>query len=617
MAKQFTRRDVLRAGIAGGAALAAPSLAIDELVQRALAVAPSGAGRLEDIEHVVIFIQENRAFDHYFGTYKGVIGFGDPNAIPGVFAQPGYPVAGFGGQLSPFHLDTYNNGDCTNDPSHDWGPQHRSWHGGRMDAWVSEHIKTNQLADGSLTMGYYTRRDLPFYHALADGFTICDRYHCSVIGPTDPNRLYSLSATLDPDGTRGGPILATSVTRLNRLGKLRWTTMPEQLRERGVSWKVYATPDANLLDNVLPFFAQYLADPGLLIPATTPTFPGTLELDVANGTLPQVSWVLANNVQAEHPPAPVTAGEAAAASLVGTLTSNPDVWAKTALFITYDENGGFFDHVPPPVAPPGTPGEYLTVKPLPDANNSYSGDAQSIAGPIGLGFRVPMLVVSPFARGGFVSSDVFDHTSLLRFLETRFGAEVPNLTSWRRSVTGDLTSAFNFAAPDVSIPALPPALLLDPRALTSSACVGDVPGLITENSNGTLDKVPIDTRYHYPVPLPNTVPAQEPGSPRRPSGLVGATAAIGGGPALNIRISHVPRKRGHAGFRAVVEVGGSGQVKFVHVRVNGRLIFRTSRRRSGVFIHAARLRAGDNRLTAVVRDTAGHQATAVAHFKHA
>src|SRR5205085_9983779 len=126
-----------------------------------------------------------------------------------------------------------------------------------------------------------------------------------------------------------------------------------------------------------------------------------------------------------------------AADVLNTLVSNPSLWAKTALFITYDENGGFFDHVPPPTPATGTAGEYLTVSPLPS-------DAGGVTGPIGLGFRVPTLVVSPFSRGGYVSSGVFDHTSLLRFIETRFGAEVPNLSAWRRSVTGDLTRAFNF-----------------------------------------------------------------------------------------------------------------------------------------------------------------------------
>ena len=111
--------------------------------------------------------------------------------------------------------------------------------------------------------------------------------------------------------------------------------------------------------------------------------------------------------------------------MIGTLVSNPEVWAKTVLFIMYDENDGFFDHVPPPTPPPGTPGEFLTVDPLP-------ASAYGVAGPIGLGFRVPMLVVSPFSRGGYVCSDIFDHTSQLRFLETRFGVQAPNISAWRR-----------------------------------------------------------------------------------------------------------------------------------------------------------------------------------------
>ncbi|TMB86941.1 MAG: phospholipase, partial [Chloroflexi bacterium] len=163
-------------------------------------------------------------------------------------------------------------------------------------------------------------------------------------------------------------------------------------------------------------------NPQLAANAFGPTFPGDFQADVAAGTLPQVSWVLAPLVQTEHPPAPVTYGEKAAYDVFSALTSNPGVWAKSALFITYDENGGFFDHVPPPTAPAGTPGEYVTVPTLPSA-------AEGIRGPIGLGFRVPQLVVSPFSRGGFVCSKVFDLTSPLLFLERRFGAEVPNLSA--------------------------------------------------------------------------------------------------------------------------------------------------------------------------------------------
>ncbi len=172
--------------------------------------------------------------------------------------------------------------------------------------------------------------------------------------------------------------------------------------------------------------------------------------DVQRGHLPQVSWLLLGLGQTEHPGfSSPQAGQTGARQVVEALVSNPKLWRKTALFITWDENGGFFDHVAPPTAPKGTKGEYLTVSQLPQA-------AGGIRGPIGLGFRVPMLVVSPFSRGGLVCSDTFDHTSTLRFLETRFRVPVPNLSRWRRRTTGDLTGAFNFAArPKYAKPALP------------------------------------------------------------------------------------------------------------------------------------------------------------------
>jgi phospholipase C len=173
--------------------------------------------------------------------------------------------------------------------------------------------------------------------------------------------------------------------------------------------------------------------------------------DLAGNRLPQVSWLLAGVLDSEHPGfSTAVQGEIVARQIVEALISHPKIWARTALFITWDENGGFFDHVAPPTPPKGTKGEFLTAPAVP-GSTATSG----IAGPIGLGFRVPMLVVSPFSRGGLVCSDTFDHTSTLRFLEKRFGVEVPNLSAWRRSVTGDLTSAFNFAAaPKVSRPSL-------------------------------------------------------------------------------------------------------------------------------------------------------------------
>ncbi len=514
MAKAVTRRQFVRTGAAVGASM----FAYNELIGRALANPPH-CGQLKDIEHVVILIQENRAFDHYFGSYRGVTGFADPNALTlsdgsglTVFAQPGYPGGYDGGHLYPFHLDSYHNGECTNDINHSWGPQHTYWDSGKMDGFVTGHLAADGTANGPLTMGYYTRSDLSFYYALADAFTICDQYHCSVIGPTDPNRLYSMSAWLDPAGTQGGPILSTSSTRVERFSTLSWTTYPEQLQAKGISWKVYGNPDGNFGDNVLPYFKQYWSNPLLTANALTPNYPVTFKADVAAGTLPQVSWVLANLIDSEHPPAPELYGEAVVADILNTLVSNPAVWAKTALFITHDENGGFFDHVPPPTAPADTAGEYITANPLPS-------DASGVAGPIGLGFRVPLLIVSPFARGGLVSHNTFDHTSLLRFLETRFGAEVPNLSAWRRAAVGDLTSAFNFVKVDTSVPSLPQPSRLDSR-VTLSTCATSAPiDLVTSQTN-SLQLLEETLVTNYPVTVNTSAPPQEHGSAPAPSGPV-------------------------------------------------------------------------------------------------
>jgi phospholipase C len=516
----MTRRELMRVGAAGGAALGVSALAYDSLIVRALAAAkPCPTATLNDIEHFVILIQENRSFDHYFGSYRGVTGFADPHVLRlddgsglTIFAQPGYAGGYKGDHLYPFHINSYSNGECTNDINHSWGPQHTYWDGGRMDGFVTGHLQADGAANGPLAMGYYTRADLQFYYALADAFTICDQYHCSVIGPTDPNRLYSMSAWLDPAGTQGGPILSTSTSRVERFGTLTWTTMPEQLQARGIGWKVYSSADGNFGDNVLPYFKQYQTNPTLAANALAPSYPGTFQTDVASGNLPQVSWVLAPLVESEHPPAPPQFGEAVVADVLNTLVSNPSVWAKTALLITYDENGGFFDHVPPPVAPAGTKGEYLTASPLPS-------DASGVVGPIGLGFRVPMLVVSPFSRGGFVCSDVFDHTSTLRLLEARFGAEVPNLSAWRRSVTGDMSSAFNFARVDTSVPALPQPSVADPR-VTSSSCALGAPLDLASPSNTSLDQLEATVVPPYPATVNSSPPKQESGSAPAPSGDV-------------------------------------------------------------------------------------------------
>jgi phospholipase C len=493
MSAELTRRQLIRGGAAAGAMAALYAGSPNSILRKALAVKPSPCPTLSDIDHIVILMQENRSFDHYFGTYPGVQGF-DQNRYHKIFAQSGYDAPGFNGVLMPFHFDSFDSqGECTNDISHEWGTQHRSWDGGAMDRFYLEHKAANGPDAGASTMGYYKRSDLEFYYALADAFTLCDSFFSSVIGPTDPNRLLAMSGTLDPAGTNGGPLLETLVVqRASKAGAFTWTTMPEQLQARGIDWKVYTSPSLGFFQNVLPYFRNFQTNPELKARGITPTYPNDFNADLAAGNLPQVSWVLPQITHDEHPPygAPV-AGEYETAQLLSALSADPARWARTALILTYDENGGFFDHLPPPTPGAGTAGEFVTVPNLPAA-------AEGIRGPIGLGFRVPTLIASPLSRGGFVCSDVFDHTSVLRLLEARFGAEVPNLSAWRRSVTGDMTSAFNFAGPDASVPSLPSPSLSDPRLTTGTCTTGG--------------------GKSYPVP-PNSNPTQEPGKRKPPSGV--------------------------------------------------------------------------------------------------
>jgi len=464
-ATRVSRRKLLQAGalLGTGAVLRGGAPYPLRLVAQAASTKPAGSD-LGAVEHVVFLMQENRSFDHYFGSYRGVRGFDDHTEHSyGAFAQP-YPANESDrptGVVLPYHMDTTTSmSECTEDLSHTWGAEHKCWNGGRMDSFVKVHTSPEYEgpAAGLHTMGYYTRSDIPYYYALADAFTICDAYHCSVMGPTHPNRLMSVSATIDPAGDHGGPILVTDSSP-GAMWSVVWTTMPEVLEDAGISWKAYSSPEASPAysgaagfawgDSVFPYFKSYKSPTSPLYQkAFLPTYPEEFVADVQSGELPAVSWIISETGYDEHPPSAASWGEYFTSMAIRALSSNPEVWAKTVLFIMYDENDGWFDHVPPPVPPRGTSGEYVTKHPLP-------ADAEGIDGPIGLGVRVPMLVVSPFSRGGIVATQTFDHTSQLRFLETRFGVEVPNLSGWRRAVTGDLTSALHMGNAEMSIPALP------------------------------------------------------------------------------------------------------------------------------------------------------------------
>ena len=246
------------------------------LIDEAAATAAPGAARLGDIEHVVILMQENRSFDQYFGTMSAVRGFSDPRAAVRDFGGTRYPVfdqfgyrPGSGpdpsGYLQPFRLVSdppLKDGQTTNDIAHDWPTQHRSWHDGQLDQFVTAHLAADGAENGPLTMGYYTRQDLAFYYALGDAFTVCDGYFSSVMGPTDPNRVMAISGTIDPDGKAGGPVVETYFDRIPHYGTLSFQTMPERLQAAGISWKVYNHPLAELALSPLPYFKAF-TDPCL------------------------------------------------------------------------------------------------------------------------------------------------------------------------------------------------------------------------------------------------------------------------------------------------------------------------------------------------------------------
>ncbi|MBU9515111.1 phosphocholine-specific phospholipase C [Burkholderia multivorans] len=468
MTSSSRRRFLHTVAQSAGAAVALN--AFPESIRRALAIpAARGTGTIRDVEHIVVFMQENRSFDHYFGHLRGVRGYNDrfpiplPNGKP-VWYQPS--KADPSRAVLPFRLNTLTtSAQCVGDLDHSWYKTHAAIDGGRYDQWPAN--KTD------MTMGYHVREDIPFHYALADAFTVCDHYFCSLPGPTHPNRAYLMTGTVDPTGKFGGPLLDNN-DYVDGDGPpayqlLSWTTFPERLEARGVSWQIYqqgttgSDPyNGNYGTNILQNFANFInAQPGssLYQRAQTVRTLDDLKADVLAGRLPQVSWLLPPAAFSEHPKYTPAYGANYTSQILDALTANPDVWRKTVLFIMYDENDGFFDHIVPPQPPTSdaqgastvtTDGELHTVV-NPGRGGSYTADGL----PYGLGPRVPMTIVSPWTKGGFVCSQVFDHTSVIRFIGARFGVDEPNITPWRRTVCGDLTSAFDFRSSDATFPPLP------------------------------------------------------------------------------------------------------------------------------------------------------------------
>jgi phospholipase C len=505
-------------------------------IAKALAIpANNTTGTINDVEHIVILMQENRPFDHHFGTLRGVRGYSDPRAVnihlplqsgtgttpASVFLQPAgaaHVAAGFavppnfdnlGGPadgvdvLPPFRVNpasvspgltslglTYLPGT-----GHGWATTHAGWNEGQYDGWAA--------AQGSpMVMSYMTREDIPYHYALADAFTVGDAYHCGIMGPTNPNRYYLWAgcignlSNLGPGGADGMGANAATYNGLS-VNNAYWVfpTFPEVLQAAGISWKVYQdlagatfAPDfgdggaannfdGNFTDNALLYSKQYadsapgtpLFDNGCTGTQLVNTIPSVsapasawlawaeslfseFQSDVQGGKLPQVSWVVAPAGYTEHSDNPINYGAWYISQVLGILVSNPEVFSKTVLIINYDEGDGSFDHISPSTPPPTPAAGASTVS---IENEIITDQPSGVTGPIGLGTRVPFLAISPWSKGGYVNSQVFDHTSTIRFIEKRFGVFESNISPWRRAVVGDLTSVFNFTNPNDAPVTLP------------------------------------------------------------------------------------------------------------------------------------------------------------------
>ncbi|MFD5082765.1 phosphocholine-specific phospholipase C [Kitasatospora sp. NPDC058406] len=505
MERRIGRRKFLVGATAAAAATGAgwPVLGRAGAAQAVPAAAVQGAvdPRLAPVKHVVILMQENRSFDHYFGLLKGVRGFGDHSVVdlPGSTSAPSgrtvFQQPKGSGSILPWPLsggsNTWERSECKVDGGgHAWSDQHNAWNGGRMNNWYAAKSSTG------MTMGYHSRADIPFNYALADAYTICDAYHCSSMTGTGPNRNYLWSGSIGA-GLPGANRVSHNGGDFRRSGQ-NWQTYAQALQLAGIDWKVYQVydkaGDRNYGDNALEYFAPFMtSDPakdgtgdkalwqrGVAgVPYSggdvADALVAALRADVAAGTLPKVSWIVTDYANSEHPSASPSVGATMTKRVLEALDTNQDIFNSTVFLLTYDENDGFFDHVPPAV--PANTG---------DTTEHVNGL------PIGLGFRVPMTIVSPWTRGGRVNSQVFDHTSVLRFLEAWTGVQCPNISAWRRAVCGDLTSAFDFDNPVFGpLPALPAVVPAGHSLMTGTAC---------------------STTSAPTPPASGTLPAQEPGN---------------------------------------------------------------------------------------------------------
>ena len=453
------------AAVAGAAGLAGT---LPESLAKAAAAPPKDFD-LSQVKHIVYLMQENRSFDHYFGTYPGARGFSDPTAIRlpngnSVFRQP--DPANPDGYLEPWHMSTITSGAAAvPSMSHDWRDQHAAWNQGANDGWLLTHLASDGDINGSNTMGYYEQEDIPFHWALAQSFTLLDNYHCGILGPTDPNRLLWMNGSIDPRGQYGGPCLETV-----QPDPLSFPTAAETLYNAGYTIKSYGSIGyctwawfANFINKTVPTALYNLAlasgtlfgdgTPGGIGDPDNPTKAANADLgfeeDCANGVLPDVSWIYPPGDTSEHPPYIPARGAQMIASKLEALAANEDLWNTTVFVLNYDENDGFFDHVVPPTPDPGKyPEEFVQVS---SPKGTPGGGL-----PTGAGFRVPAIIVSPWTVGGRIFSEVSNHTSALTFIEAVTAAgglsghgpvAFTPVSRWRRETFGDFTRALNFKNP--------------------------------------------------------------------------------------------------------------------------------------------------------------------------
>ena len=382
------------------------------------------------IDHIVVLMQENRSFDHYFQKLPE---YGQPDVE---VAPPGYVnLDASGHAIAPFHQPE----SCFVDILHSWSAVHRQMGGGKMNGFVSASEtyvgaplppgSPKDLSNASRPMGYYDETDIPFYYWLANEFALADHYHSSVPGPTLPNRMYLFAGS------------SYGSTRNERVQTDR--TIFENLKERGVDFRIYS--------DLSPGVDLYAVDTTDYDDSIRPA--KSLIDDLRNGMLPSVAFVdpilghRGLQPTDEHPPGMAQSGQVYVAKVVDALTKSP-LWSSTALFLVYDEHGGLFDHVPPPHAC------------IPDLHTPVLSPGDPPGGFDRLGPRVPFIAISAFAKEHFVGHHVYDHTSVLRFIEARF--VLPALTARDANAEApwelfDFDSPPHATPPEIVIPALNPA----------------------------------------------------------------------------------------------------------------------------------------------------------------